>query len=113
MKAANILEDSIIVIHSDHGPSHLVDGDDDLRLWRKNSALFVSHTPFQGKGGVDNNYSTVSSLLSSLHGKNTENEPKDKNIYDLDHSISSNYNTAVTRTKLQLFSKGNTEIKNQ
>ena len=66
MENANILNDTFIVIHSDHGPFYLEPYDNDEKLWLKNSAFFVSHFPLQKKGTIDTNHYTVSSLLSNF-----------------------------------------------
>ena len=116
MNEAGILRDSVVVIHSDHGPYDLIDNDKDERKWRKYSAFFVVHTPEKEKKinhKLYNDYFTVSSILGSLFVNNLkrvdnealiEQSRNTKSVYVLDAQT-----LRVNDLLLEDFSKGHTK----
>ena len=110
MNNENILNNSYIIIHSDHGPYYLKPYDNDPKLWRKNSSFFVSHAPFQDKGTLNREHYTISSILANfIHKKKMFKKIEENYVYDLDHSRKENKNPKVIKKKLKKFSKGLTK----
>jgi len=114
MNQSGILKESVVVIHSDHGPFKLQDNDNEERKWRKYSAFFSVHTAENEKKidkKLHDNFFTVASLLGSLidnqlkiidHKKLLNNNVK--NVYEINpHTLK------VKKLILEDFSQGYTK----
>ena len=115
MKERNLLENSVIVIHGDHGPFYLEDDDFDKRNWRKYSTFFAIYdgSPIDNKNNkIHNNYFTVSSLLKSFFDNNFQikenskliESQKTNTVYIFDPK-----KLLVREDILESFKKGNTQ----
>lgn len=113
MSVSGILKDSVVVIHSDHGPYELESNDDDKRKWQKYSSFFAVHTD-KNENMIDqqvqDNFFPIASLLGSL----IEN---DLNSIDHTNLLNNNINNVfvfdpskmqVKKFLLEEFSKGHT-----